>query len=106
MIESEIPPPKPADFSATSLDFQMGAPVAVLERLLITSSDDWEDFTLELVHYLKKQYLKVTKCGGVDRWQEKTSLRKGLSRYRLFVVCHWAHAAPCAIGPTPWPCSS
>jgi len=64
MIESEIPPPKPADFSATALDVQMGAPVPVLDRLLIMSSDDWEDFTLELVHYLKEQYRKVTKCGG------------------------------------------
>lgn len=64
MIESEIPPPKPADFSATALDVQMGAPVPVLDRLLIMSSDDWEDFTLELVHHLKEQYRKVTKCGG------------------------------------------
>ncbi|MEL0169975.1 MAG: hypothetical protein VW877_17845 [Pseudomonadaceae bacterium] len=64
MIESEIPPPKPADFSATALDVQIGAPVPVLDRMLIMSSDDWEDFTLELVHYLKEQYHKVTKCGG------------------------------------------
>jgi len=64
LTEADIDEPSAPPHQITALDVQMGRPISVLDRLLIMSSDDWEVFTLELVHYIKSRYNKVTKCGG------------------------------------------
>ena len=63
-IELDIKSPDIADDIHTSLDVLQGAPIPKLKRLETFDEDTWEDITLELVHYWKKQYQKVVRCGG------------------------------------------
>lgn len=62
--EAEIEIPPPAAFMLTALDAVRGAPIHPLDRLQVMSADEWEVFTLEVVHYLKSTYGVVRRCAG------------------------------------------
>lgn len=42
----------------------MGLPIAPLKRMEIMDEDEWEEFVLEWVHYLKTTYQLVERCAG------------------------------------------
>lgn len=62
--EVDIPEPQCSSEEITALDLEKGMPVLPLDRMRIMDNDTWEDFTLELVYQWKKEYKKVTRCGG------------------------------------------
>lgn len=62
--ELEIKSPVTTNDIHTALDVSQGEPIPKLKRLEIFDEDTWEDITLELAYYWKKQYQKVVRCGG------------------------------------------
>ncbi len=64
MKEVEVEVPNSSEHMLTALDVTTGAPIAPLDRLKTFDAGSWEDVTLELVSYWKKQYARVVRCGG------------------------------------------
>ena len=65
MATSTVPLKKPRATIIPSADTVMyGQMIAPTKRIRFFSSDDWEEFTLEWVDSLEKEYESVERCGG------------------------------------------
>lgn len=54
-------PPAPTVSAGT---VEQGPSIPAIERIKLFSNSQWEEFTLEWAHSLKKEYTHVEKCGG------------------------------------------
>jgi hypothetical protein len=57
---------KPSCTYGTTMDVQFGRPIPPQQRVLLYSSDEWEEFILEWVQSQKAQYLCVLKFAGAN----------------------------------------
>lgn len=62
--ELEIDVPPVPEYILTAVDIVKGAPIHPLKRLKIMSAEEWEIFTLEVVHHLKSLHFTVRRCAG------------------------------------------